>query len=396
MTDPAPFRSPRRRALRAVALLLATATALAACSQAEPETRSAPKAPSGDPLDLAGVCPDPVVIQADWAPEAEHGAQYQLLGEGYEIDGNAKKVTGPLVASGKDTGVDVEIRAGGAATGFEPVAGLMYTDPDITLGFVNTDDAVGLSSTQKVVGVVTPLDINPQIIMWDPKTHPEFQTISDIGQTDTTVLYAKIGKYMEYLIGSGILKRSQVDASYDGSPSRFVSSKGDIAQQGYATDEPYYYEELLAQWKRPVAFQLVHETGYPVYPSALSVRSDRLEELSPCLEKLVPIIQQAQVDYSRNPEPVNELIVEAAEEYKIGWDYTLPRSAFSIKQQLELGIVGNGDNETLGDFDTERLQRVIDIVGPIFASQGTDVDKNLEPTDIATNEFIDESISLSQ
>ena len=30
---------------------------------------------------LAGVCPDPVVVQTDWFPEAEYGAYFQMLGE---------------------------------------------------------------------------------------------------------------------------------------------------------------------------------------------------------------------------------------------------------------------------------------------------------------------------
>ena len=49
---------------------------------------------------LAGVCPDPLVIQLDWEPESEHGGLYQMVGDGYEIDTEFKRVTGPLVASG--------------------------------------------------------------------------------------------------------------------------------------------------------------------------------------------------------------------------------------------------------------------------------------------------------
>ena len=49
---------------------------------------------------LAGICPDPLVIQLDWEPESEHGGLYELVGDGYEIDTEFKRVRGPLVASG--------------------------------------------------------------------------------------------------------------------------------------------------------------------------------------------------------------------------------------------------------------------------------------------------------
>lgn len=386
---------PRRRLVRAAALLVASTAVLGACSKsaptAEPTTRPSDH---GSPLKLAGVCPDPVVVQFDWAPEAEHGGLYQLVGDGYEIDRRANSVRAPLVASGRDTGVDIEIRAGGPAVDFEPVTSLMATDPDITLGTVTTDDAVGLPRTQRLVGVVTTLDIYPQIVMWDPRAHPEFQTISDIGQTDTTVLYAEGRKYMDYLVGSGILKRNQVDPSYEGDPSRFVAAQGRLAQQGYATDEPFLYENLLPQWNREVDFQLVHETGYPVYPSAVTVRADEMRDLAPCLRKVVPIVQQAQVDYVRDPQKVNNLLVSLAREYDIGWNYTARRAQFSVEQQLELGIVGNGENATLGDFDRARLQRVVEIVTTVLPGQGDDVQAGLGPADLATNRFIDESIGL--
>ncbi len=77
---------------------------------------------SGEAVSLAGDCPDTVVIQTDWMPEAEHGFLYQMVGEGYEIDAGKAYVTGPLIdAGGNDTGVKIQIRSGGAAQNFSPV-----------------------------------------------------------------------------------------------------------------------------------------------------------------------------------------------------------------------------------------------------------------------------------
>jgi hypothetical protein len=194
-------------------------------------------APVGDPRSLHGVCPDTVVIQSSWFPEVEHAVAYQLVGAGYRFDPEHKSLTGPLVSAGVDTGVRIQIRAGGPAIGFQKVSAQLYADPSLTLGMVNSDELIQQSTTTPVLGVLAPLDVDPQVILWDPAAHPDFNTISDIGQTDTKVLYYQGSPFMDYLLGSGILRASQVDGSYDGSPSRFVASGGRIAVQGYATNE---------------------------------------------------------------------------------------------------------------------------------------------------------------
>jgi hypothetical protein len=47
--------------------------------------------------------------------------------------------------------------------------------------------------------------------MWDPQAHPGWRTISDIGRTNTRVLYFPGSTYMEYLVDSGILHKSRVE-----------------------------------------------------------------------------------------------------------------------------------------------------------------------------------------
>lgn len=387
----------RNRTLTLLAGALSLALAAGACSSSEKSGGSSTGAPAASgSQSLKGVCPDPVVIQTDWWPEPEHGAVYQLLGPGYKADAGKKKVTGPLVTGGKDTGVKVELRAGGPAIGFQQVSAQMYLDKSITLGFVFTDTAVQLSAKQPTLSVVTPLDINPQMIMWDPKVHPDFHTIADIGQTNTKVLYFKGSTYMDYLIGSGILRKNQVDGSYDGAPATYVASEGKIAQQGFATSEPYVYQNQLPQWRKPVAFQLINDTGYPVYASALAIRPDAKSQLASCLQRLVPMVQQAQIDYVKNAEPVNKLIVQIDKDYKSGYPMDEGLAKFTADQELKLGIVGNGADKTLGNFDMTRIKRTIDIVGPIYAAQKQPVKAGLTPQDIVTNEFINPAIGLTQ
>ena len=386
----------RRRTLTLVAAGLVLALAGAACSSNNDNKSAAPAqtAAAGDALNLQGVCPSPIVFQKDWQPESEHGFLYNLVGKGYQVDTKKKKVVGPLVAQDRDTGVKIEIRTGGPAVGFQPVPQVMYSDPSIHLGFVATDEAVQFSSKQPTTAVFAQMEISPLAIIWDPKTYPQFNIIGDIGQTSTQVLYTKGLSYMEFLVGSGILKRNQLNGSYDGSPALFVASNGKAAFQGFATSEPYLYQHEIKQWGKPLKYSLVNDAGYPVYFSSVSVRAADKEKLAPCLKKLVPILQRSQIDFVTNPGPAINVILDLVPQYNTGWVYSKGLAEYSAKALKDLGIVGDGRDKTLGNFETERAQRIIQIMTPIMASQRQTVKPGLKPEDIVTNEFIDPKIGL--
>ena len=377
----------------------AAASDSASASPSGSDSASAPaSAPAGAVAagSLKGVCPDTVVVQTDWNPEAEHGALYQVVGPNPTVDIAKKTVTGELTASGGvDTGVKIQVRAGGPAIGFQTVSAQMYLDKTITLGYVSTDEAVQLSDKQPTTAVVATNEKSPFIIMWDPKTYPNIKTIADLGTNDVKVLYFNGAAYMEYLLGKGILKKSQIDGNYDGTPSRFVTSTGKLAQQGFATAEPYIYENEIDKWKKPVAYQLVADTGFNIYPEPLAIRTAEKATLAPCLKALVPIMQQAQVDYVKSPATANTLILDLVKKYNNGWVYSQGVADFSVKKQVELGIVGNGPDSTLGNFDEARVQGVMDILEPIFAKQGKPAKAGLKPSDLVDNEFIDPKIGLS-
>jgi hypothetical protein len=378
-----------------VSAVLALALATSACTSSNrPGPTAAPAASSQ--VSLKGVCPDPVVVQTNWWPQSEHGAAYQLVGPDAHIDAAHKRVTGTLTVDGKSTGVRIQVRAGGPAVGFQSSASLMYQDPSITLGMVQSDEIIQYSKTQPVLGVVAPMQIDPQIIGWDPTAHPDWHTIADIGQTNTKVFYFQGSAYMEYLIGSGILRRSQTNGSYDGSPSVFVGAGGKVAVQGYATNEPYTLEHEVPSWGKPIAYQLVYDSGYPNYGNVLAIRSDKRNALDACLHRLVPILQQAQVDFITHPDQAIGLIVRLDQAYKGGFVYSKGNAEFAVAQMRRLGIVANSTGGTLGSFDTGRLARLIGITQPIFAGQRKPIKANLGPVDVATNAYINPSIGLHQ
>ncbi len=388
---------PRRLAVPLVAAVLLTAAACGDDGDGRSDGgASAPAAESGAAA-LDGVCPETLTVQTSWLPNAtSFGPLYALLGDDPEVDADRKRATAPLVADGRDTGVSLELRAGGPAIGFSSTTAQMYADEDIDLGVVGGfDEIVQNSATQPTTAVLALLEKDPTMIYWDPETYPEFETIEDVGETDTTVLYFGGDAYMEYLTGAGILDKDQVDGSFDGSPARFVAAGGKLASAGYAAEDPYMYEHEIDDWMKPVKGQLVYEAGYPLYGPSLVVRPEREDELAPCLEKLVPIVQQAQVDYLRDPDATIAAIVDIAERYRGGDVLTEGIARYGIGEMKRLGIASDdaeGRDTTVGNFETARVQKIIDIGRPLFEKHDKPLKEGLKPADVVTDEFVDPGI----
>ncbi len=387
----------RTRAALAALMTVSTVVALSACTT-ETTTDATDSDLTIGAVDLSADCPATIVIQTDWNPEAEHGHLYELLGDDYTVDADLKSVAGPLMASGEYTGVDVEVRSGGPAIGFATVTSQMYSDDSITIGYVSTDEAIQLSAEFPTTAVFAPLDKTPQMIMWDPETYPDVTDISSLGTALTesggVVRYFGGAAYMEYLISSGQFDASVVDGSYDGTPANFVAAGGTDAQQGFGSAEPYIYENEVADWAKPVAYDYISNAGWDIYSSSISVRSADLADMTPCLTKLVPVLQQATVDYFGDSAATDALILDLVTQFDNGWVYSEGVAEFSIATQLEDGLVGNGTDSAVGNFDDDRMAAFLELAAPVFESIGNPPADGLTAEDIYTNEFIDDAIGL--
>ncbi|MDQ6671995.1 MAG: hypothetical protein M3069_14850, partial [Chloroflexota bacterium] len=206
-------------------------------------------APAASQVSLKGVCPDNVVMQTNWWPEPDHGLMFQLIGPNGTIDTNKNTYSGPLGA----TGVNLEVRAGGPAIGFQTVTAQEYQDDSILLAMGSTDEQIGTSADQPTVAVMAAYDKNPQVFFWG---NPDwnFTRVADIKASGATVLAFSAATFLEVLEGKGALDKNQVDTSYTGDPSRFVAADGSIVSQGFVTAEPYIYENEVNGWKKPVKF----------------------------------------------------------------------------------------------------------------------------------------------
>lgn len=342
--------------------------------------------------DLSKVCPSPFVIQMDWYPQAEHGPEYQLLGDDYKVDAKNKKVRGSLVSQGQPTGIEVEVRSGGPAIGNMPVPSVMYTDDSIHAGMVSTDIAISLYSATPVKTIMAVWEKSPILFMWDPATYPDVHTIADLGKNNIIVNISPWAKYSSWLIASGLMRKDLVDKSYDGSPTQFIAADGKYAQQGTATNEPYLYEHEFKAWKKPIQFQLLHDAGYKPYFAAVSVKPSALDALSPCLKQLIPVWQQAIVDYLASPDRANHIIVDTVSQFRDFWTYSEQRAKVAHEAILKYGLMSNGSNKTIGDMDPPRIQELIDNM----RLGGEKIPDGLVADKLLTNQFIDPAIGLPQ
>jgi len=378
---------------RAAAEAAQAAQASAEAARAEAEAEAAASAEAAESamagVQLTDVCPNPLIIQTDWFPEPEHAHTYQMIGTDGVVDAENGTYSGEL----HDTGLTVEIRAGGPYIGFSPPTAQFYADDDIFMAYVDTAAAIRSYGQTPVTAVFTSFEVGPQILMWDPDDY-DFETFEDIGNSGATVLYFQGATYMDYLVANGVIDAANVDGSYDGSPTRFVAEDG-LVQQGFATNEPFRYENEIANWLKPVDFLLIHDAGVELYQSAVSVRSGDVERYRECLELIVPIMQQDLVDYFNDPQPVNDKLDDIVKELDSFWTSSKETHAAATVAMRDLGLVTDGGNGFVGDMNGDRIQGLIDILTPIFTDQGVEsFDPNVTPDDVYTNEFLDPSISL--
>ena len=367
----------------------AEAEAEAAEAEAEAAEAAAATEAAMAGVSLTDVCPNPLIVQTDWFPEPEHAHTYQMVGTDGVVDAENGTYSGEL----RDTGLTIEIRAGGPYIGFSPPTAQFYADDDIFMAYVDTAAAIRAHGVTPVTAVFTSFEVGPQILMWDPEDY-DFESFADIGDSGATVLYFQGATYMDYLIADGRISADQVDASYDGSPVRFISEDG-LVQQGFATNEPFRYENEIDGWLNPVDFMLIHDAGFEIYQSAVSVRSGDIERYRECLELIVPIMQEDLVNYFNDPQPINDKLDDIVKELDSFWTSSKPGHAAATVAMRDLGLVTDAGNGFVGDMDGDRIQGLLDILTPIFTAQGAEgFDPNVTPSDLYTNEFLDPSISL--
>jgi hypothetical protein len=348
---------------------------------------------------LADVCPSPFIIQKDWLAQAEQGPLYQLIGSGGEM--TSGQYTGPLGS----TGIELTILEGGGGLGMgdgETAYSALYmgnSKAGVTphLGYQELDNAFIFSKRFPVVGVMAPLDIAPTVLLWDKATYPDgFKSIADLksfSESGKGKIYVSTTKrtFGLYLVEQGVPADVFVEG-YRGDGENFVTNNGTWLNQGFVTSEVYKFEHGN-NWGKPIGYLNMNDLGYRNYTGMLSVATARMEELAPCLAKLVPLLQQATADYAKDPAEANKVIVDfnTAGNAASWWKTAPELMAYAAKTMVDTGIIGNGPNATIGDFDMDRVAEMLKLVKPRFDERA---DPDVKPDQVVTNRFIDPSIGL--
>jgi hypothetical protein len=250
-----------------------------------------------------------------------------------------------------------------------------------------------------MVAIAKTLDKDPQMIMWDPEQNP-ITGPEDIAETGAQVLHFPGVAYIDYMIGQGYMTEDQSNPSYDGSDAAWVADGGNFFQQGFATNEVFKYENEI-DWKdgapAPVSFFTVGDIGFDNYPAAITMMRDKADELSDCLELLVPKMQQAWVDFLNDPTPITDAMIDINVAHDGFWTLSEELNAAGM-ELIDAGctegcafagpptpFAENSPDGTYCSFDEERIQGLYDILAPIYEEQGTDIAESIDG--IFTNEY---------
>jgi hypothetical protein len=347
-------------------------------------------------VSLKGICPNPVVIATDWTPEAEQGAYYQLAASGGTTSTSSKTYTAPLLDpnTGKSTGVQVELLAGGPALGYLQTPEVLTTQTNVLMGADDSDNAIADAGTTPVVGIVAPFNNSVHIILWNPAKF-SIKSFADVKSSGATVLYFSGTEFVEYMAGAGYLNSSQLDSSYNGSPARFVASGGGVMEQGFATAEPYLYTHETPSWDQTISYELTSNTGYNPYSEMGEATPTNLKKYASCFKKLVPMIQQSQISYLKSPNRVNKLIVGLNTSYgEIGGNYDMAVAQYADRTMLADRIVSQGSGG-FGSFSLPRVNTNITQLRPVLNTNGQSLPANFNANQVVTNKFINSKIKFT-
>lgn len=331
-----------------------------------------------------GECPSELVIQTDWFPELEHGGTYQLIGPDGTADPDTVSYSGPIQEQYAVGGIEtVTIRT----VNFDKSNASVLADGDADMAYLTASDVIQNSGAIPLVAIAKTLDQDPQMVMWDPEQY-EIGAPEDIAETGAQVLHFPGTSYIDYMIAEGFMTEDQSNPSYDGSDAAWVAGGGDVIQQGFATNEVYKYENDIA-WKdggpADVEFYTVADLGFENYPAVITMLQSRVDELDSCLTELVPVMQQAWIDFLEDPTPITDAMIEINETHAGFWGLSEGLNEAGMELVESEGFAVNSPDGTYCSLDPERMETLFGILQPIYDEQGTEIAESVDA--VYTNDY---------
>jgi len=259
----------------------------------------------------------------------------------------------------KAQGLDAEIRMGGPQVNVMQL--LLAGKADAVMGY----DLQTIAAVEQGLPVVT----IGAVFQKDPAAlvaHPDVKSMEDlrtrtllIGQASETTFWPWLKKKYGF---TDAQKRP-----YAFSVQPFLADTK-VAQQGYATSEPYSIEKAGV---KPVVF-LLADHGYPPYAQTIVTTRAVLEKRRDALQRFLRATAEGYRSYLAHPAPGNALIRKANPEME---DALL---AYGVARMRSFGLVTGADAARNGilSMTDARWQQTFDfITGAGLAQPGTDVHK---------------------
>jgi len=257
--------------------------------------------------------PAKVVFLTNWLAQAEHGGFYQAVAEGIY----------------RKHGLDVEVRMGGPQVNVIQL--LLAGQADLVMGY-DLQTIKLIEQGLPVVTVAATFQKDPAALI----AHPDVKALSElkgrtllIGQASETTFWPWLKEKFGF---TDAQKRP-----YAFSVQQFLVDKN-VAQQGYATSEPYSIEKGGV---KPNVF-LLADAGYPPYAQTVVTLQRTVLEKPNMIRRFVQATAEGWKSYLANPAPGNALIKKANPQME---DELL---AYGLRKMKDFGLVTGGDARTLG------------------------------------------------
>ena len=256
---------------------------------------------------------DKVVFVTNWYAQAEHGGFYQALAEGIY----------------QRYGLDVTIKMGGPQVNVYQL--LLAGQADFAMGY----DIATLNAVEQKLPLVTvaaTFQADPAVMI----AHADVRDLADLKTRTLLIGQASETTFWPWLKA----KYGFTDAQkrpYSFSVQQFLVDKN-VAQQGYATSEPYSIEKGGVD---PKVF-LLASSGYPPYAETIVTLQKTVKEKPDMIRRFVEASALGWKSYLANPAPGNALIKRDNRDIEDGL------LAFSVARMKDYGLVTGGAAATGG------------------------------------------------
>ncbi len=301
------------------------------------------------PVAAHGQSPERFVFLTNWYAQAEHGGFYQAVAEG----------------TYRKHGLDADIRMGGPQVNVMQL--LLAGKADAVMGY-DLQTIAGIEQGLPLVTIGATFQKDPAALI----AHPDVKTLEDLKSRTLLIGQASETTFWPWLKGRYGFTDAQ-KRPYAFSVQQFLADRR-VAQQGYATSEPYSIEKAGV---KPVVF-LLADHGYPPYAQTIVTTRSVLEKRGAALQKFLAATAEGWKSYLANPAPGNALIRKANPEMEA----SLLEFGHARIRQLSLVTGGDAARQGILSMTDARWKLTFDfMVGAGLAKADTDYRKayTLEP-----------------